>query len=302
MDGRAAFSANGNFLKGNIHTHSNRSDGAQPPSEVCRLYREMGYGFLCLSDHFLGQFDWPITDTRAERQAGFTTILGAEIHAPENSQGEIWHILACGLPIDFEPPSETERMEELAARANAAGAFVGVAHPQWSSLTIGDGRAMTSHAHAVEIWNTGCALETGRGDGTALLDALLNEGHRHLTAYATDDAHLKIPDAGGGWMMVRTETNEPDAILAAMKAGLSYSSQGPEIHDIRIADDEIVVTASPARSISIVGRGSRAETAFAGDTLLREARLPVERFGGDWLRVWVMDADGKQAWSNPIFP
>ncbi|MBP0618113.1 CehA/McbA family metallohydrolase [Jiella mangrovi] len=302
MDGREAFSADGRFHRGNIHTHSNRSDGARAPGEVCGLYREMGYDFLCLSDHFLERFDFPITDTTALRGSGFTTLIGAEIHAPQNSQGEIWHVLACGLPVDFEPPQDGERMESLAARARQAGAFVGIAHPQWSSLTIEDGRALAGIAHAVEIWNTGCALETARGDGTALFDQLLNEGHRHLTGYATDDAHLKIPDAGGGWMMVKAEANDPDALLAAMKAGIYYSSQGPELMAIEAVAERLVVQSSAVRMISIVGRGSRAETAYAPEGALTTAELPLERFSGDWCRVVVCDAEGRIAWSNPIFP
>jgi len=195
--GTEAFSASGAFWRGNIHTHSNRSDGTQAPEEVCRRYREAGYDFLCLSDHFLPRYGFPIVDTRPFRTNAFTTILGAEVHAPANSHGEVWHILAAGLPEDFAATGDGETGEALAARAKAAGAFVGIAHPQWSGLTIDDGRAMAPHAHAVEIFNTGCNLESKRGDGTYLLDMLLDEGHR-LTAYAADDAHFRFPDAFGG--------------------------------------------------------------------------------------------------------
>ncbi|MBO0906151.1 CehA/McbA family metallohydrolase [Jiella sonneratiae] len=302
MDGREVFSTEGQYFRGNIHTHSTRSDGAYSPEEVCEHYRAMGYDFLCLSDHFLGEYGFPITDTNGLHGGGFTTILGAEIHAPKNSQGEIWHVLACGLPADFDPPSPDERMEALARRARQAGAFVGIAHPQWSSLTIEDGRALAGIGHAVEIWNTGCALETGRADGTALLDQLLNEGHRHLTGYATDDAHLKIPDSGGGWMMVKAAANEPQALVSAMQAGRYYSSQGPTIEAVETAGDRLSVKTSPARMISLVGRGSRAETAFSADGAMTAAELSLERFLGDWCRLVVSDRDGRLAWSNPIFP
>ena len=301
MDGREVFEAFGPFRRGNVHTHSNRSDGALPPGEVCRRYREMGYDFLCLSDHFMECYGFPITDTREFRGGGFTTILGAEIHAPANSQGEIWHVLACGLPLDFAPSAEGERMEGLAARAREAGAFVGIAHPQWSSLTIEDGRAMAPHAHAVEIWNTGCALETARPDGTALLDQLMNEGHRHLTAYATDDAHFRIEDGFGGWIMVRSEQNEPGALLEAMKRGLYYSSQGPEIEAVELRGGTIRVRSSAVRCIAVVGRGSRARDQYDANGL-REAELPIEPFTGDWCRVVVSDTKGRHAWTNPIFP
>ena len=37
-----AFETPGRFWRGNLHTHSNRSDGALDPAEVCRRYRAEG--------------------------------------------------------------------------------------------------------------------------------------------------------------------------------------------------------------------------------------------------------------------
>ena len=296
--GTHAFTAPGRFWRGNIHTHSTLSDGALAPEEVCRLYRESGYDFLCLSDHFLPQYGFPIADTRPFRTNSFTTILGAEIHAPMNSQSEIWHVLAAGLPEDFAPTGEAETGIELAARAKAAGAFVGIAHPQWSSLTAEDGRAMAPHAHAVEIYNHGCQVECARPDGTYLLDLLANEGHR-LTAYAADDAHFRIDDGFGGWMMVKAEANEPEALLAAMKAGAFYASQGPLIHAFAVAGGEAHVECSPAVNVALLGRGSR--TVNVNGRQMTRASLSLERFSGDWFRLVVTDAAGRLAWSNPVW-
>jgi histidinol phosphatase-like PHP family hydrolase len=60
----APFAASGRFYKGNLHTHSTRSDGAREPADVCAAYRDAGYDFLALTDHFLEKFGFPITDTR----------------------------------------------------------------------------------------------------------------------------------------------------------------------------------------------------------------------------------------------
>ena len=75
------FSLPGQFYRGNLHTHSNRSDGVLDPDEVCRRYRAEGYDFVALTDHFIGLYDYPIVDTTAHRDDRFTTILGAEIHS-----------------------------------------------------------------------------------------------------------------------------------------------------------------------------------------------------------------------------
>lgn len=45
------FSQEGNWYKGNLHCHTNQSDGILSPKEVAELYRENGYHFLCISDH-----------------------------------------------------------------------------------------------------------------------------------------------------------------------------------------------------------------------------------------------------------
>ena len=302
----AAFSQPGRFWRGNLHTHSNLSDGALDPGEVCRRYAAEGYDFLCLSEHMVGLFDYPIADTTPFRTDDFTTILGAEVHTGQLSNGVIWHILAVGLPPDFQRPDApdfdgakaSETGAELARRCREAGAYVAIAHPQWYNLTLDDARTIDA-AHAVEIYNHGCAVECDRADGFAILDQLLSEGRR-LTCCATDDAHFKGPDAFGGWVMVKATSLEPDALLAALKAGHNYSSQGPLLHDIRIEDNRIHVECSPADRIMAVGAGSAAKQVFGKD--MAHAELPLARFKeGGWVRIIVADRFDRRAWSNPIW-
>lgn len=300
-----AFSAPGRFWRGNLHTHSTRSDGVLSPEEVCRRYRAEGYDFLALTDHFVGLWGYPIVDTVPMRAEGFTTILGAELHSGAMANGELWHILAVGLPADFAPsntPSflpvkDQETGAEIAARAVAAGAFVAIAHPQWSGLTLADARGITA-AHAVEIYNHGCFAGCDRADGFAIADLLLTEG-RDLSLIATDDAHFSEPDHFGGWVMVKSERNEPEALLAALKAGEFYSSTGPELRDVRVEDGKVVVECSAVTSIIAQGWGTGAK-AVHGHSLTR-GEVPLDRLNNSpWLRVTVIDAAGKRAWSNPI--
>ncbi|HUF45988.1 MAG TPA: phosphotransferase, partial [Aestuariivirgaceae bacterium] len=198
MPDLAPFSLPGRFWRGNLHTHSTLSDGALEPDQVIEAYKATGYDFMMLSEHFFERYSWPIADTRKARSNRFTTLIGAELHAPITQVGELWHIVAAGLPLDFEPADGSETGAGLARRAAAAGAFVGIAHPAWSQLTVEDGHAIDV-AHAVEVYNHSCAMECDRGDGWYLMDRLLNEG-RKLTAFATDDAHFSHGehDAFGG--------------------------------------------------------------------------------------------------------
>ena len=301
-----AFAKPGEFFRGNLHTHSTVSDGALDPGEVCRRYGEAGYDFLCLSDHFVGRYGYPVTDTTGHRTNRFTTILGAEMHTGQMNNGEIWHILAVGLPPDFAPSGQEdttvraggETGPDLAHRCAEAGAFVAIAHPEWNGMTTGDAR-MIEAADAVEIYNHGCHVESDRGYGVAVYDKLLSEGRR-LTACATDDAHFHGPDHFGGWVMVKAEANEPTALVSALKAGEYYASTGPDLHDFRIEGDKVVVECSPVDNIVAIGANAASRSAH-GDGLTR-AELPLERFRkGGWVRAAVQDAAGKRAWSNPIW-
>jgi hypothetical protein len=294
----APFDAPGRFWKGNLHTHSTRSDGARDPAYVCDLYREAGYDFLCLSDHFLPKYGFPVTDTRPFRRDGFTTLLGAEVHAPATSLGDLWHILATGLPADFPPTSEGETGPALAARCAAAGAFVTIVHPAWYGLTVADAESITA-AHAVEVYNHTSAVRADRGDGWGLLDSLLNRGHR-LHALANDDAHLHCNDFAGGWTMVKAPALEPAALLAALKAGHAYATQGPEIQCIELTSEGVEVACSPAVAVMLLGRGSASAQTLGSD--ITRAKLSVEplRKGG-WGRVVVVDEKGRRAWSGPFW-
>jgi predicted metal-dependent phosphoesterase TrpH len=301
-----AFTAKGRFWRGNLHTHSTRSDGVLSPEEVCRRYKAEGYDFMALTDHFVGAFGYPIVDTVPMRDAGFTTILGAELHSGAMASGELWHILAVGLPADFAPSNSPsfvpvagqETGAEIAARAVAAGAFVAIAHPQWSGLTLADARTITA-AHAVEIYNHGCAMGCDRPDGFAIADLLLTEG-RKLTLIATDDAHFSEPDHFGGWVVVKAEANEPEALLSALKAGHFYSSQGPELRDVRIEGGKLIVECSAVSSIVALGWGTGAK-AVHGHSMTR-GEVSLDRLNNSpWIRAAVIDAAGKRAWSNPIW-
>jgi len=301
----SAFTAPGTFWRGNLHTHSDLSDGALPPDEVCRRYRAEGYDFIALTDHFVGRFGYPIADTAPYRDADFTTIPGAELHSGAMENGELWHILAVGLPTDFAPSHtpdfvpvpDQETGPEIAARARAAGAFVAIAHPQWSGMTMNDARSITA-AHAVEIYNHGCAVECDRPDGSYVADLLLSEG-RDVTLIATDDAHFQCADAFGGWVMVKAEANTPDQLLAALKRGDFYASTGPELRGVEVTEDAVIVTCSAASVVVVQGHGSVAP-AVHGASMTRAVMARNRLRDSPWIRVTVMDAAGRRAWSNPI--
>ncbi|MGI9354832.1 MAG: PHP domain-containing protein [Rhizobiaceae bacterium] len=300
------FGLPGRFYKGNLHTHSTMSDGVLEPEEVCRRYRERGYDFLALTDHFMGRFNYPITDTVPFRTNDFTTIPGAELHSGATNAGELWHILAVGLPADFAPSHtpETKPVEnqesgpEVARRARDAGAFVAIAHPHWSALTEADVRSIEA-AHAVEIYNTGCDVDCDRGYGFHAFEQLLGE-KRPMTLCATDDAHFATDDAFGGWVMVQSEANEPAALLEALKAGHYYASQGPDFEEIVWSKDSVTVCSSPVSTVIV--QAESIPTAVMHGKGMTDTTIEIGRCAGSpWLRITLIDVNRKRAWSQPYW-
>jgi len=292
------FNKPGRFYRGNLHCHSTYSDGTLSPEEVIAAYRGEGYDFVALTDHFWRHGARGVNDTRPLRTPEFTTLLGAELHAPRMESGVEWHLLGIGLPPDFAAPGESETMPEIARRAAHAGAFVGLAHPKGLNMTLADALSIDV-AHGVEVWSDMSAQTNDAGESWYMADMLATYGHRR-TAFASDDAHF-WPGirAFGGWVQVRAEALDPDALLAALKAGHYYASHGPEIYDIAIDGDALHVRCSPARLVAVTGRGNR--YAHRAGERITEATLPLAGVTEAYCRVTVVDAEGKRAWSNPIW-
>src|SRR5664279_2217371 len=67
---RLPFAMPGRFWRGNLHTHSTRSDGHLDPAETVAWYRDNGYDFVALTDHFVARYGYRITDTTSMREGG----------------------------------------------------------------------------------------------------------------------------------------------------------------------------------------------------------------------------------------
>jgi hypothetical protein len=260
----------------------------------------MGYDFLALTDHFMERYGFPVTDTTPYRTENFTTIFGAELHTGTTELGHLWHILSVGLPLDFAPYTEGETGGEVAARAMAAGAFVAAAHPAWYGITEADVRSL-GDVHAIEIFNGTSADHNDKPDSVYLLDLMLMRGVR-MNACATDDTHFNPSrhDSLRGWVHVKSETNEPESLLSALKIGAYYSSTGPQIVDIVMEGDHVVVQCSPARRVWVTGYGYSCSSAEGSG--MTQAKLSLKPLGESrFFRVTVADAQGGRAWSNPIW-
>lgn len=292
------FHSSGTFWRGNLHAHSTRSDGARSPAGVCRMYREAGYDFVSVTDHFLDQYEFPLVDTSEYRQNGFTTLLGAELHGGLTELGSMWHILAVGLPLDF-PGNASVAGPELASRAMDAGAYVAVAHPQWYTLTEGDIVSLDQF-DAIEVFNGVAADHNDRPDSWHMADIVLSRGRR-CNVLAADDYHGFDGrwDFQRGWVWVKSEELSPASLLEALKQGRYYSSTGPEIHDVEISADRVRVSCSPAERVFVSGMGPAVVS--EGGRGRTTVEMNLGEFASPYARITVRDAVGGRAWTNPFW-
>ena len=294
------FAQPGRFYRGNLHGHSTESDGDWSPAEYIRQYRQNGYDFVALTDHCMEYYSYAITDTREFRSEYFTTLIGAELHPGQIESGSAWHLLAVGLPLDFESHRPDDSGASVSQRAIEAGAFVAAAHPNWYALTVADYESLGA-VDAVECYNGNCDAGDDRGYSWHFIDMLLHRGHR-VGAIAVDDLHARDQKADfmRGWVYVKAAELTPEALLQALKAGHYYSSTGAQLHNVAFEGrGRLVVECSPAAQILVTGDGAGGRR-VSGVGLTR-AEFDLWEVDSRWLRVTARDAVGGRAWTNPLW-
>ena len=294
------FKVEGDWFKGNIHTHSVASDGTRTPEELVEMYLEGGYDFLSITDHGI------VLDISGLDGKGLLLIPGGEMCIGKSEAGQFYHILAFGvketMPFkDFDYDVDAQKVID---HINEVGGIPIIAHPYWSGLNHGDIMKLSGY-HGVEIYNTSCAYERNTGLSASHIDGLIAAGLEPFI-YAVDDQHAagraQVPiDACGAWISVKAESLSVEHIMDAVKKGHFYSSTGPEIKDISIDDDGVIsVECSPVKYISFVSTPERGMKFHAEGEPLTNAVYPG-RPGETYVRVEVTDYEGRTAWSNPIY-
>ena len=288
------FKLAGNWYRGNLHTHTTDSDGVKTPAEMAEHYYENGYDFLCITDHN------KVTDITGLSADDFLVIPGAELDAQGEERG--YHIVAVNIPTIPEPGPGGDIREVIAGVQDIGGEAL-IAHPY--DLTINDLLPL-EECLGIEIFNTSVHYAFARGYATLHWDALLSRGKR-IWGFATDDAHWHFNDhrpidVCGGWIMVKAPSLTTPNLMAAIRKGLFYASNGPEIEDITIADELVTARTSECRSITFVGPDWNSSESFTPrDGSLISCADYQRRATAKFLRIDCVPPAGQMAWSNPLW-
>jgi hypothetical protein len=299
------FEGDGVWLRCALHAHTTNSDGELSPDLLVRHYEWAGYDALAITDH------WVRTVEPSTRK--LLVIPSTELNATCGPSGDDAHVLALGVQADPVRPDSFAPLQEVVNWVRDHGGLPYLAHTYWSGLRTEQWESCEGLL-GLEVWNTGCELEVGRGDSSIHWDEALERGSA-LHGIATDDSHHPGYDSGFAWTMVRAADRSQEAVLDALRAGGFYSSTGPSIESLEVDGNAIVVRTSPAQSVTLVSarhRGARANAGRLGHpnastilerdsagliTACRLEKPPLAPFG----RVVVSDTRACRAWTNPLW-
>ena len=259
---------------------------------------------LAITDHGIYNYANPLP------QAGLTIIPGFEFNtAIEVSGGfRIYHIVCLGRKceknkfvqdeiIDTHRVKSQEEVQMFIDKFHESGHLTIYCHPEWSSTPTRFFDRLQGN-FAMEVWNTECATNHNMDKDASYWDEMLGLGHK-IFGVAVDDGHA-VSDHCGGWVMVSAENNI-DSILDALKNGRFYSSCGPEIKDFYFDDESSTahIECDPCVSVEILSDCHPTELIRAKNELL--TNVSVECYDYNFIRASIVDAQGRRAWTNPIF-
>ena len=284
------YDTTGRWYKGNLHAHTQASDGGLSLGETAALYAQAGFDFLGVTDH------WVAYDSSADKEKRPLVLLdGIELHG-DDGQGAFYHVVCLG---DCRGLTHEMGLVSALETARARGALLILAHPFWTGNSLDE--AARWNFHGVEVYNHVCHWLNGKGDSGVHWNALLGR-NPDVLGPAVDDCHLcpEHPLWNGGWVMVNAAQLTRDGIMAALRAGNFYSSQGPSFDSIACDGHNLHLKTSPVRFVRLAGPGWLGNRVRAEDEdPITEVVLP---FPSDWPYVYaeIEDAAGRCAWTNTL--
>ena len=218
------------WYKGNIHTHTNESDGDSDPKTVVNFFVEANYDFLVLSDHnHVTVLDY------GNNHPDILMIPGEEVTVREPFN---IHMGAIGINSYVEPVYGNDSVDTIKANTNAIHAAGGIAvlnHPNYRWAVNHEMINKVKELKFFEVFNGDKATNNLGGEDVKSMeemwDFLLSNG-KLIYGVATDDSHhyknfsSLLSNPGRGWIMVKSETRNQENILDNFAKGNFYSSTG----------------------------------------------------------------------------
>jgi len=279
---QSPYVAKGSVFKGQMHTHSKCvggcSDGSQSPAEVAAAYRDAGYDFISITDHN--------TITPIPNVSGMLIIPGIE---DTMATGHLNRINAVSPTV-----STPQGVIDLALRE---GSFVVLNHPNYPANPIWTDARLNSvsNYHGIEVWNSVVAPNQ---NAEGRIDRLLSEGKKFYLVAADDCHHVSAAYCKTASVRVFSDNLTVVDIMANLKSGNFYASNGANISKIEVLGQTIRINTDAASKIEFIGEQGMILQSGDNITNFNYTAKGNEKY----IRARVTrKSDGKMAWANPIY-
>ena len=298
------FGIGGNWYKGNLHTHTDNSDGELSPDEVVEGYKKNNYDFLAITDHLEKiphqKYQYPYNEVEKYFRENFLFLSGIEIKVDKSSLETPYHLIGINIEEELEVPPKLKVQEGIDFLRKKGGEVI-LAHPYYSGLTTEKLLSLEGQL-GIEVYNSVCLREAGKGLSSVYWDALLAKGKLNW-GFAVDDAHFywSGADAYRGWVMIKAPALNKESVISSIKKGLFYSSCGPKIKEVNLEGKRVYIHTSPVKAINFIcdnGKGRSIWNKDGKEFSEAEFELKGEE---KYLRIECIEKDGETAWTNPLF-
>lgn len=186
------------WLKGNLHSHTNCSDGRLSPQQRADAYAANGYDFLAITDHHRITCISGITPAH-----GLVLIQGVELHPDNPFGGQVHHFVGLHVSDDIDAAKLAPQHVIDAVREQGGSAWL--PHPYWSSVCI--------PRDTYEAWTM---VRTRERSAAAIVDALVSGASYGTTGPVIHDIQLHRERTASGRRIAATvacsEAKRIDAI------------------------------------------------------------------------------------------
>ncbi|MDI3543410.1 MAG: hypothetical protein PWP57_1015 [Candidatus Atribacteria bacterium] len=263
-------------FKGQLHCHTNASDGNNTPQEVVETYRSLGYDFVAITDHDLV--------TQDPEVPGILFIPGVE---ESSSSG---HILGIGV----QRQTDEMRPNKVIGHIQEQGGIAIYAHPNRLPLLGGwslGGLLSNPGACSIEVLNRGTNSEDK-------WDSLLTRGYQ-VWGTVGDDYHMtnSIIKNTNRWVVVAAPDLREESIVAALQNGHFYSTEGPDL-SVKVYPWGMTVSTSAEATIEWIARGGVKRKVTQG---VKEDSYFIEGDERYVRAVVIRESDKKRALGQPVF-
>jgi len=305
------------WFKGNLHTHTNKSDGDSSPETVVDWYSNNKYDFLVLSDHN----HLTILDSD---QTKLLLIPGEEITL--NLPYTI-HVNAIGIKKVIEPTIRPTKVKTLQANIDNiinSGGLAEINHPNFRWALNEKDLVQIRGAHFIEVFNGNYNTHNYGGGGKKSVEEMWDEmlsKKIKIWGVAVDDSHhFKKEFAphrhnpGRGWVEVFSKDLSEKNILDSMRNGNFYFSNGVKFKNISFNKEKIELSISGDYFNKGLSNSLVTDSKYTTQLISNDGEI-IEEIDGKtvkfklikntqkytYFRTKTISSTGSIGWTQPIF-